>query len=181
MSNSLRDQLAKAGLVTEQQVRQAEHQQQQQRRHKPARGSPGAPDPGRLAAEQARAAKLARDQELNRRAAEKAERRAREAQLRQLIEQSRLPASEAEGAYSFQDGAYVRRIAVDDVQRGQLMRGELAIARLGKSFALVPAAAAARIRERDPQAIVDLPAAAAAPDEQDDRYKGFEVPDDLIW
>lgn len=180
MSNSLRDQLVKAGLATEKQVRQAEHQQQRRRQQQP-RGSNPAPDPARQAAEQARAAKLARDQELNRRAAEKAERKQREAQLRQLIEQSRLPPSEGEGAYSFQDGAYVRRIAVDAAQRAQLMRGELAIARLGKSFALVPAAAATRIRERDPNAIVDLAAAAPAKDEVDERYKGFEVPDDLMW
>ena len=178
MSNSLRDQLAKAGLVTEKQVRQAEHQQ---RRQKPPRGSPGKPDPAQQAAEQARSAKLARDQELNRRAVEKAQRREHEAQLRQLIEQSRLPASEGEGTYAFQDGAYVRRIAVDDAQRAQLVRGKLAIARLGKSFALVPAAAATRIRERDPQAIVDLAAAVPAKDEQDAQYKGFEVPDDLMW
>jgi uncharacterized protein len=174
--STLRDQLLKAGLVDEKQVRQAERQRRKQPGKAPAENAAQ-----KQAAQQAQAAKAARDQELNRRKAAKAEAKAREAQIRQLIEHNRLPQSDSEAHYCFQDGTYVRRIAVDDAQRRQLSRGELAIARYKKTYALVPAAAAARIRERDPGAIVDLESTVGGQGDEDDAYKGFEVPDDLLW
>lgn len=177
MSGSLRDQLLKAGLVTEQQVKQAEKQARKQPR--PAKGAaPKKPS----AAQQAQAAKAARDRELNRRNAERAEAKAREAQVRQLVEQHRLPSSEDAEPYYFKDGTRLKRVYVDAEQRKKLVEGGLAIARYGTGFALLPLEAAARVRERDPRAIVDLDAGASAqPEGEDDAYKGFEVPDDLIW
>ncbi|VTL97311.1 nucleoprotein/polynucleotide-associated enzyme [Pseudomonas aeruginosa] len=76
MSMSLRDQLLKAGLVNEKQAKQATKQKQKQQRleHK---NQVDKDDSQRLAAEQARAEKLARDQELNRQQQEKAEKKAR--------------------------------------------------------------------------------------------------------
>jgi uncharacterized protein YaiL (DUF2058 family) len=177
MGTSLRDQLLKAGLVSKEQVRQAE----KQRRKQPHAASAASAEQKR-AAQQTQATKTARDQELNRRKAAKAEAKARRAQIRQLIEQNRLPKSDSEVYYSFQDGKHIRRIAVEPEQRRQLIAGELAIARYGMGYALLPLAAASRIRERDAAAIVDLSTYAA--DEstaEDDAYKGFEVPDDLMW
>ncbi len=174
MSSSLRDQLIKAGLVSQKEVRQAEKQLRKQRQQQPA--------PPQNAAAQAQAAKIARDRELNRRRAAKAEKKAREAQIRQLIEQHQLPRSVDGEPYHFRDGAQIKRVYVDGGQRAELIKGELAIARYGNGFALLPLAAAARVRERDPQAIVDFD--AVGPTEQrdeDDAYKGFEVPDDLVW
>ena len=65
MSMSLRDQLLKAGLVNEKQAKQATKQKQKQQRleHK---NQVDKDDSQRQAAEQAKAEKLARDQELNR-------------------------------------------------------------------------------------------------------------------
>lgn len=181
MGTSLRDQLLKAGLVNEEQVKSAERQ-----RRKEQRDPKSAAAAAQRAAEQARAqaAKTARDQEINRRNAAKAEAKARAAQVRQLVEQHRLPRSENENDayYGFQDGKHVRRIAVNDAQRQQLVRGELVIARYSGSYALLPAAAAERLRERDPHAIVDIaPKGSSEPPDPDDPYKGFEVPDDLVW
>ena len=179
MGTSLRDQLLKAGLVNKDQVRQAEKQRRKQQ------GSPAATAAAqKQAAEAARAhaAKIARDQDLNRRNAAQVEAKARDAQVRQIIEQNRLPKSESDDYYSFQDGKHVRRIAIDAGQRGQLSRGELVIARYDKSYALLPAAVAARVRERNPDAVIDVATARdggnGAPD---DAYQGFDVPDDLVW
>ena len=178
MSSSLRDQLLKAGLVSEQQVKQAEKQQRKQPR---TRKPPPASTQQQRAA-QAQAAKAARDRELNRRNAEKAEAKARAAQVRQLVEQHRLPSCEDGEPYHFQDGKHIKRIYVDAEQRAKLVNGELAIARYGNGFALLPLAAAERVRERDPQAVVDV-GAGAEPGSTDaeDPYKGFDVPDDLVW
>ena len=181
MTMSLRDQLLKAGLVTEKQVKQAEKQQKQQQKHQPRPGK-GAPAPEATpAARQALAAKAARDQELNRKRQEKAAAKARVAELRQLIEQHRVPRVESDDYYNFIDGGKVRRIAVDAPLRRRIMQGGLVIVRCEGRYDLVPADAAPRIRERDESAV--LPPATGTPDEpdQDDPYKDYVVPDDLTW
>jgi uncharacterized protein YaiL (DUF2058 family) len=69
--------------------------------------------------------------------------------------------------------------------RERLCRGEIAIVRYDAGYEWVPAAIAARIRERDARAVVaDGVAAqdAAAPTSTaDDAYHAFAVPDDLMW
>lgn len=179
MSASLREQLLKAGLVTEEQVKEAERAARRERR--PKAPKKGAPPPKPTAAERAQAEKAARDKELERRKAEKAEAKARAAQIRQIVDQHRVPQSDDGEPFYFQDGTHIKRVYVSAEQREQLVGGALAIARYGKSFALVPAAVAEKIRERDPNAVVDLEAATSSSDDVDDAYKGFEVPDDLMW
>src|SRR5690606_24215355 len=180
MSASLREQLLKAGLVTEEQVKEAERAARRERAPKPPKK--GAQQPKKpTAAERAQAEKAARDKELERRKAEKAEAKARAAQIRQIVDQHRVPQSDDGEPFYFQDGTHIKRVYVSAEQREQLVGGALAIARYGKSFALAPAAVAEKIRERDPNAVVDLEAATSSSDDVDDAYKGFEVPDDLMW
>jgi uncharacterized protein YaiL (DUF2058 family) len=185
MSMSLREQLLKAGLVTEKQVKQADQSQRHQQKQQPKRGK-NAPAPELTpAAKQAQAAKAARDSELNRRQQEKAEAKARTAALRQLIEQHRVPRVESDDYYNFVDGSKIRRIAVDADQRRRILNGDLIIVRCEGRYNLVPADAAARIRERDERAVLPPPAATSATATDapaaDDPYKDFVVPDDLTW
>jgi uncharacterized protein YaiL (DUF2058 family) len=146
------------------------------------KGSAQAQQPPSLKAQtqQAQAAKVARDQELNRRREDKAQRRARIAQIEQIIEQNRVPRLETEDYYSFIDGKKIRRMSVDAPRREQLTRGELVIVRYRGHYAVVPAAIAERIRERDANMVVPLlqPKTSSEPD---DTYKDFVVPDDLMW
>jgi len=205
MNSSLRDQLLAAGLVTEKQARQAAQQEQQRQFRDRPRPNPGqrpgaSPNQGqnrgpaqnkgpaqpqqppslKTQTQQAQAAKVARDQELNRRREDKAQRRARMAQIEQIIEQNRVPRLETEDFYSFIDGKKIRRMAVDAQRREQLTRGELVIVRYRGHYAVVPAAIAERIRERDANMVVPLvqPKTSSEPD---DAYKDFVVPDDLMW
>ena len=218
--NSLRDQLLKVGLVTEQQAKQAAQQEQQRQfRNRPSKkppdprggqrpvqggarpnpkqpaasqAAPVIPRPAQhpvqsaatLAAQQAQAAKVARDQELNRKREEKAKRRARIAEIEQIIEQNRVPRLETEDYYSFIDGKKIRRMSVDAERREKLTSGVLVIVRYKGHYAVVPKETAERIRERDENMVVpmvqtktDAPAEAAA----EDPYKDFVVPDDLMW
>ena len=178
MSTSLRDQLIQAGLVTEKQAKLASQQQRrppQLSRHKPAR----IPE-HQLAAQRAQAQKAARDQELNRKQQAKAEHTARLAQIRQLIEQNRIPPIESEDYYNFIDGTKIKRIAVNAQVREQLNRGELGIVRCDNRYALVPPSAAERIGEREPAALI-APVAAAAAVSEDSAYGAYVVPDDLMW
>jgi uncharacterized protein YaiL (DUF2058 family) len=209
MNSSLRDQLLAAGLVSEKQARQAAQQEQQrqfrdrsrptpdgQRRRSNQAQSKASPGQNKGAgqnaghgeqapslkahAQQAQAAKVARDQELNRRREDKAQRRARMAQIEQIIEQNRVPRLETEDYYSFIDGKKIRRMSVDPARREQLTRGELVIVRYRGHYAVVPAAIGERIRERDANMVVPLVQPKASP-EPEDAYKDFVVPDDLMW
>lgn len=182
MSMSLRDQLLQAGLVNEKQAREAERQlqRQQQGRQQQPKQQRGQPSAQERAAQQSVLAKAARDQELNRRQQEKAERKARHAQIKQLIELNRLPKGEGDEYYSFVDHNKVRRIVADGAVRERIIRGEILIARCEGRYELVPAETAARIRERDERAVIAHATAQAAA-EADDAYADFAVPDDLMW
>ncbi|MBH3433440.1 DUF2058 domain-containing protein [Pseudomonas citronellolis] len=179
MSMSLRDQLLKAGLVNEKQAKQASKQKQKQQRleHK---GQAEKDDSQRQAALQAQAEKLARDQELNRQQQEKAEKKARAAQVKQLIEGTRLPRMEGDDYYNFVDAKKVKRIAVNALIRDKLSRGSLAIVSYDGRYEIVPRDAALRIQERDERRVVLLNEPSGEPDD-DDPYKDYVVPDDLMW
>ena len=145
----------------------------------PARAQPPSPQ---IQAQQAQAAKVARDMELNRKREEKAQRKARIAQIEQIVEQHRLPRLETEDYYSFVDGKKIRRMSVDAERRERLTKRELVIVRYKGHYAVVPADIAERIRERDENMVVPLvlPTTPAQP-EVDDAYKDYVVPDDLMW
>jgi uncharacterized protein len=180
MSDSLRDQLLKAGLVTENKVKNANQADEQRRRQLKSGGKLRATDVPPRAAQHSKSQKVARDQELNRRQQEKAQSKALRAQVEQLVEQARLPRLESDSYYSFVDGGKVCRVAVDAQRRKEIYEGKLAIVRHRGLHEVVPAEAAQRIRERDENALVvrDEDDKAAS---EDNPYKDFVVPDDLTW
>ena len=183
MTDSLRDQLLKLGVATEKQAKQADRQARQERRQKQQPKTARKSADQQLAAKQAeaRAAKAARDRELNRQRELDAQAKARWAEIRQLIDEHRIPKADGYDYFNFQDRGKVRRIAVDQALRERLTRGELAVVRCEGRYDLVPTAIADRIRERNERAVVNLAGDAdAAPDEQDP-YRDYVVPDDLMW
>jgi uncharacterized protein YaiL (DUF2058 family) len=182
MSMSLRDQLIQAGLGTKKQAKQATPPPKKA----PSRHQPPPISPEKLAAMKAQVAKNARDQELNRKQQEKAAAKARRAEVKQLIEQHRLPPVVSEEHFNFADGNRLARLAVTPALREQLIKGTVVIVRYEGHYAVVPESAVARIRERDEHSIVTHEAAPAAPTPgagagADDPYKDFVVPDDLVW
>jgi uncharacterized protein YaiL (DUF2058 family) len=182
MSLSLREQLLKAGLVTEKQVQQVEREQRQRHFQTPRgrKQKPQDPSPAELAARKAAAEKAARDAEANRRKQEKLERRAKYAEIKQLVAAHQIARVETEDYYNFQVGTQIRRIEVTPELRRRLIDGEIAIVRCEGRFAFVPAAIGEQIGERVPQALLHLnrPQGATA---EDDPYKDYQVPDDLMW
>lgn len=178
MSSSLRDQLIAAGLVTERQAKQAAQQQARQFKQQQQRKPPETA--AKSAAQQAQAAKAVRDQELAKRQQEKAERKARRAQVNQMVEQVAIPKVTSDDSFSFVDGTTIRRIPINTELRNRLSSGELAIVRFRGSYALVPAEAVPRIRERDEHAVISLDKTQNTVD-PNDPYKDFVVPDDLTW
>ncbi|WP_339414322.1 DUF2058 domain-containing protein [Pseudomonas sp. EA_35y_Pfl2_R5] len=179
MALSLRDQLLKAGLVNEKQAKQAGKEKQRQQRLE-QKGHIEKDESQKLAAQQAQAEKAARDQELNRQQQEKIEQKARAAQIKQLIEVSRLPKLTTEDYYNFVDDKKVKRFSVNTLMRNKLSSGSLAIVRHGGGYEVIPREAALKIQERDARRVVLLNTPTGVPD-ADDPYAAYQVPDDLMW
>lgn len=179
--NPLQEQLLKAGLVKKSQVSQAAREQVKARHGK----APVAPSDSQREAERARAEKAERDRALEAERKEKARVQEQQAQVRQIIEAHKVK-REGESEYRFNDGTVIRTLLVNAALRRQLASGALVIARLGDTFELLPRAAADKVRERDPAAIVldnAQPSSEPSTGNADDDafYARFQVPDDLIW
>ena len=183
MGGSIFDQLKKSGLANKSQVHKArteKHQQvKQQRNQKPK------PDATAQAVEQARLEKLERDRQLNAERKAETERKALAAQIKQIIETHRQSKGVAAGgddgvAYNFVEDNKVKTILVSKTVQQQLSRGQLAIAKLNDSYELIPIVVANKILSRNP----DWFTARNAPVEvagEDDPYKDYKIPDDLMW
>lgn len=182
MGLSLRDQLLQTGLLTPKKPQHATREQQHQRREQ-ARSAEAtaALAEKKLAEQRALDAKAARDAELNRQKQDKLEQVARRAQIKQLVEQNRVPMPrDSEELYNFVDGQRIRRIPVDRALRARLIAGTLGIVRSQGRYELVPAEVAVRIGERDVHCLVSLQKPDVVP-ATDDPYKDHVVPDDLMW
>lgn len=176
MANSFGDQLVKAGLVNRDRLNKAKKSKHKQKKQQKGAVVSEAAESARQAA----AEKAAHDRELNRQHKEAAERKAVQAQIRQLIELNRLPRDDGEIGYNFQDGTKIRKIFVAEVTHQRLGRGLLAIARLDGGYEVIPSVVAEKIRQRDASCIVGS-AAIPAEDGEDDPYADYQVPDDLMW
>lgn len=179
MRNPLQEQLLKAGLVNK--AKAAQVVREQAKKHK-GKG-PAAPSAEQLEAQRLQTEKAERDRAI---AAERnAQARANEtrAQVRQIVEAHKVKRA-GEIAYRFTDGDKIKDVLVNAPLRAQLAAGTLVIVRHGEAYELLPRAAADKIRERDAALIVldhGHTEAGSGSDADDEYYKRFEVPDDLIW
>lgn len=179
MANSLQQQLMKSGLADQKKARRAK-QQKREEANKAKRGEIELEDPAerarRLKAEQAEA-------DRQREAERKAEREKKEiaAQIKQMIEQSRLERGQGDVAYQFVQDKKIKKAWVTAKQQQMLERGQVAIVALGDSHELVPTVVAEKIRQRDEAAILVLNERGSQAVDEDDPYKDFPIPDDLMW
>jgi uncharacterized protein YaiL (DUF2058 family) len=183
MSNALRDQLLKAGLVNDKQLKQAVKEKRKETLQKQGQSKPGAVDESKLQAHKAQAEKAERDRQLNLQRKEAAEQKAIAAQIRQLIETNRQPKGDGDIPYNFVDDNKVKRIYISDKLRDQIGRGSLAIVKLDGQYELVPSEIGQKIRVRHEASVVLLndPQQTANKDQGDDPYADYTIPDDLMW
>jgi uncharacterized protein YaiL (DUF2058 family) len=184
MGNALRDQLLKAGLVNEKQAKKAVKEKQKETQRQQGQGKPATAAEEAARTRQAQAEKVERDRLLNQQRQEQAQKKALTAQIRQLVEQHRLPKEEGESPYNFVDGGKVKRLYLSDSIRRRLAQGQLAIIRLDQGYELVPLETAEKIKARDADFVVvlnDAPTPAPEKTATEDPYAKFQIPDDLIW
>src|SRR5688572_353227 len=142
MSMSLREQLLAAGFGKKKAAEQAERKAKEQQRVAQVQA--------------AQAAKAARAQALQQRRLEEADRKERWAQIKQLIEQHRLPKIESDEYFNFVSRGKVRRLAVDAPLRERITSGELLIVRCEGKHDVVPRDIGERIRGYDARAVIAL-------------------------
>lgn len=177
--SSLQDQLLQAGLVDQKKAREVKKEKRKQTRQQP-KGKPKV-DENKEQARRALAEKAERDRERNRQRQAQAEKKAIQAQVIQLIEMNRISRQGGDTPYQFADGKKIKKIHVTPTLQQQLVRGQLAIARLGESYELVPAAVAQKISQRSDHAIVLLNSSTDDGPAEDDPYADYQIPDDLMW
>lgn len=179
MANSLKDQLLKAGLVDTRKisrvVKEKKKQEKQQRKHKIE-----TVDEAKLNAQKALQEKVERDRQLNFERDEQARHKAIVAQIKQLIEVSRLSREGAEIAYNFTDGVKIKKILVTPSMLEQLSNGRLAVVVFDEQYSVVPKSVAEKIKLRDEKYVV-VSNVLQQTDDADDPYAEYKIPDDLMW
>lgn len=187
MPISLQDQLKKAGLLDEKKAKQLQRAKHKQEKVARKSGNPVA-DESRLALEQAKAEKLARDRQLNLEKQKQVEQNALAAQIKQLIE-TNIVARDGEQKFNFADGKVIKHIYVSQVQVEQLSGGRLAIVRQTEkrkdgekiNYLLVPMGVADKIAQRDAETVVFRAQQEDRQNAEEDPYADFQIPDDLTW
>lgn len=179
MAISLKDQLLKAGLVDARKVsaatKEKHKQDKQQRKHKIE-----TVDEAKVSAQKTREEKAERDRQLNFERDEQLRHKAIIAQIKQLIEVSRLPRDGAEIAYNFTDGTKIKKILVTNEMLNQLSNGRLAIVKFDGQYSVVPKSVAEKIKLRD-ESYVIVSNVLQQTDDTDDPYAEYKIPDDLMW
>lgn len=175
---TLQEQLLKAGLVTSKKM--AKVQRTAKKSRVQAREA-------REAVEENKKAQLERDKQLSEQQKQAALSKEYKAQIKQLIEMNRITVAKGNISFNFTDNNVIKKIEVDKLTQAQLINGRLAIARLvadnsgDSQYAIIPAAVADKIAQRDAHSIVLHSALSQEAQDEDDPYADFKVPDDLMW
>lgn len=184
MGNALRDQLLKAGLVNDKQIKKAAKEQHKEALRQRGQGKSPTIEEDRQRSQRLKEEKIERDRQLNQQRQAEADRKALLAQIRQLVEQNRQPIDEGDTPFNFVDRGKVKRLYLSEQARKRIVNGQLAIVRLEKGYALVPSETAEKINARMPECLVVYNRPNQQGSEQahpDDPYAKFQIPDDLIW
>ncbi|PKM11347.1 MAG: DUF2058 domain-containing protein [Gammaproteobacteria bacterium HGW-Gammaproteobacteria-3] len=180
MKLTLQEQLLKSGLTSSAKVKAVKTQKRKQAKQQ-QQGQTVATDEVKAMAENARMEKAEKDRLLNQQRQEVLEKKQVAAQIRQLIEQNKLPQDYDNGSqYNFTDNTAVKSVYVSRNNREQLVQGKLAIVKFNQGYELIPAAIAQKIQARASGFVVLLNQPDAA-GQENDAYAEFQIPDDLLW
>jgi uncharacterized protein len=178
---SLQEQLLKSGLVSAAQAKSAKSdkrkQTQQQRKNNVT-----VVDEAKELALKAQAEKVERDRVLNQSRQQQEEQKQLLAQVKQLIELNRQ-SQDADGlAYHFSDNNKIKTLYVSEAMREQIIRGWLAIVKLGEGYEVVSDDVAKKISLRNEASVIvcNEPIVNGV-DNAGDPYSAYQVPDDLMW
>lgn len=179
MSNTLQDQLLKAGLANKKQAVRAKKAKNNKEKLKRQGREPV--DQNLQQLRETEAARVERDRRLNRERHEVANQKATIAQIRELIALNRIQDT-GDTQFHFVYNGVVKTLYTTSENRNLIGKGRLGVVKsnLEQSFDLVPSDIAKKIRQRDANWFICLHD-PQEPDDSDDEYGDFKVPDDLVW
>lgn len=179
MRNPLQDQLLKAGLVKKSRVAEVVREKARQRDGK----APPPPSEEQLNAERVMTERAERDRALAAERNSHARQHEQHAQARQIVDMHKI-ARGGELTYRFADGDVIRNVLVNELLRSQLASGAMVIVRHLNGYEVLPRLAADKVHARDPGLIVvdhSLTESATSASTDEEYYRQFKVPDDLVW
>lgn len=180
-AKSLQEQLLNAGVVDKKKANKIKAEKLQ-KKQKIKTGKAVAEDDGKEEAlRRQRAEKAEKDRLLNQVKQEEQNRKAIQAQIRQMIEMNKLTREEGDIAYNFTDNKKIKKLYMDQDMYNGLSKGRLAIVKLDEEYQVIPQPVAEKIRQRDESYILVCNDLQAIEEDEDDPYADFKIPDDLMW
>lgn len=183
MAKSLQEQLMGSGLIDKKQAKKILKEKRQKRKQTPKGLQEEEALQKQNLVDQQKQDKAEKDRELNRLKKVEQDKKAVKAQIVQLIQSNKIERKNGEIGFQFAVNKQIKKLYIDEEQQGYLLRGKLAITQLANEFYLVPTAVAEKIAQRDDAAVVYLETTKVDTQEaeEDDPYKDFVIPDDLMW
>lgn len=181
MSKSLAEQLLGAGLVDEKKIKKA-RQEKRQHKKKVKSGQVVEDHSQKLELERKREEQRERDRLLNLDRQAQADERARMAQVLQMLQQSQL-ATKGDIRFNFNDprSNVIKSLYVDPTMQKHLANGKLAICGYEESYYVVPVHVADKVAERYAASVLFTADISKQEPDEDDPYKDYQIPDDLMW
>ena len=174
---SLKDQLLKAGLAPKKKAQKPK----KKKAPTPPKNKRAKVGEATLRAQRAMLAKAKKDKKLNEQRVKDAEKKAKIAEIKQLIDKNKLERKDGETAYHFTFAKKVKKIYVTDEQQTLLSKGKIGIVTLGNDqYFLVPQEVANKILEREQNFVMHSKEQDQKAD-QSDEYADYQIPDDLNW
>ncbi|MCA1777894.1 MAG: DUF2058 domain-containing protein [Xanthomonadaceae bacterium] len=181
MAKSLAEQLLGAGLVNEKKVKQLKQEQHLQRKQN-AKGGPAQGREHQARLKQQREEAAVRDRELNRQRKAEAEAKAMKAQALQILQHNKQPV-DGEIRFNFTDprNNKIKCLFVSGQTQQHLSAAKVAICAYEEDYFVVRRDVAEKVAERYPEALIYLAKEDNQTTDDDDPYKDFQIPDDLMW
>ena len=179
----IKDQLLKSGLVNDKQLKKTAREQRKDVQQSRQQGKLTEQESQRIKLLEAQQAKQQKDRALELFRKQASDKKAVDAQIRQLLSHTALTQTDGELVYNFTDASTVKRLHLTGEIRDHLMRELLGIVKHDQKYHIVPRETVEKIRERNPAVVIQLNSRTLTEDEsdQEDPYAKYQVPDDLIW
>jgi len=176
--SSLKEQLLKAGLVTKKET----HPKAKNKAPTKPKKKRKATSESALRAQRAMLDKAKKDKRLNEQRKAEAEKKQIAAQIKQLVDGSKLDREKGETAFHFTFKKKIKSIYVTEQQQKQLSLDQVAIVCVNSEiFELVPKTVASKIAERDPNSVIKNKSDSESESSHAAPYADYEIPDDLNW
>ncbi len=176
MAKSLQDQLLNMGVASEKQAKKIKADKRKQKKQQ----QKNSVDEKQNTVKQAALAKAEKDKQLNKLKQQQAEQKAKAAQIKQLIDANKMLMGDEQIAYHFAVNNKIKTVYVNDSIKAQLTEGKLAIVACDTGYQVVNLEIAEKIKSRDSDSVFVQDQSEKTTSENDD-YKDFEIPDDLMW